>query len=221
MTSATLSFYGTSIGKKAVMAATGFLLFGYVALHLLGNLQVYAGPAKLNAYAAFLKGTPALLWGARGIMLVAILLHIWTGLLLTLQNWRSRPQPYACVAPQESSLFSRTMFWTGLALACFIVYHLLHLTLGTIHPHFDEANVFDNVVLGFSQWPAATTYVMAVGFLGLHLGHGVFSMFQSAGLSHAKVDAWRRVFSTGMTVLVVIGNTSMPLAVLLTHHLTR
>jgi succinate dehydrogenase / fumarate reductase cytochrome b subunit len=217
-TAAERTFYSTTIGKKVVMAATGFMLFGFTVVHLIGNLQLYGPPAKINAYAAFLKATPALTWSFRAVMGLCVLLHIWTAIQLWLQNARSRPVRYIHYTPVESSFFSRNMIWTGLMIAGFVVYHLLHFTLGTIHPTFDVHNVHANVVSAFAQVGIAAFYVVAMAVLGMHMGHGLFSLFQSLGLNHPKYNPWRRRFANLFTLAIVAGNVSMPIAVLVTQH---
>lgn len=214
-TTGVLKFYGTSIGKKVVMAVTGFMMFFFVCIHMVGNLQVYAGPAKLNAYAHFLQNTKSLLWSFRSVMFICVVLHILTGLLLTLQNWRSRPVRYTDYTANESSFFSRNMIWTGLLLAFFVVYHLMHLTLGIggLHPEFIATDVHRNVVIGFSGLAVAAFYVMCMAILAMHIGHGVFSLFQSLGLAHPKYNKYRRYFSTGITLVIMAGNISMPVAI--------
>jgi succinate dehydrogenase / fumarate reductase, cytochrome b subunit len=221
MSAIVLKFYGTSIGKKVVMAVTGCIMFAWICVHMIGNLQLYAGPDKLNAYAHFLQTTQSLLWASRTVTFFCAVLHILTGALLTLQNWRSRPVRYTEFQAVESSLLSRNMIWTGLILAFFVVYHLLHLTigLGSLHPHFDPVNVHANVVIGFSHLATAAFYVVCMAVLGLHMGHGVFSMFQSLGLAHPKYNHWRRRFATTVTLLIVAGNVSMPAAVVITNYL--
>jgi succinate dehydrogenase / fumarate reductase, cytochrome b subunit len=219
MSAIVLNLYGTSIGKKVVMAMTGLVMFAWLCVHMIGNLQLFAGPAKLNAYAHFLQTTPSLLWTSRTVTLFCVVLHVLTGVLLTLQNWRGRPVRYTEFQPVESSLLSRNMIWTGLILALFVTYHLLHLTIGlrSLHPQFDPVNVHANVVIGFSHIGTAAFYVICMAVLGLHMGHGVFSLFQSLGLAHPKYNHWRRRFATAVTLLIVAGNVSMPAAVVITN----
>jgi succinate dehydrogenase / fumarate reductase cytochrome b subunit len=216
-TTAALSFYSTSLGKKVVMSVTGVILLLFVIGHLIGNLQVYAGPAKLNAYAVLLRSVPALLWSVRGVLLVTLLLHIYTGLTLWLQNRRSRPVRYEAVTPTQSTVSSRNMMLAGAAILFFVVYHLLHLTLGKVHGPFDEHDVFANVVRGFSQWQISAAYVLAMIFLGLHLYHGTWSMFQSIGLTTMRHGIWRRRLASALVIALVVGNISMPVAILITN----
>jgi succinate dehydrogenase cytochrome b subunit len=211
------TFSASTIGRKVVMGVTGVILFGFVLGHMFGNLQLYMGAAALDAYSVFLHhllhGTG--LWIARAVLLGSVVLHIWAATSLTLTSWSARPVGYRMIRRRESTYASRTMVWSGPILAFFIVYHLLHLTTGTVHPSFQEGAVYHNVVAGFRVWPVAAFYIAAMVALGFHLWHGVWSMLQSLGLSHPRWDALRRVAATVFTLLIVAGNISFPLAVLL------
>jgi succinate dehydrogenase / fumarate reductase cytochrome b subunit len=207
-------FFRSTIGRKLVMAATGLVLFGFVVGHMLGNLQVFLGPEKLNAYAHLLKSTGSLLWVVRFSLLAAVALHAWSATTLTLSNWRARPIGYHRTRYLESTYASRTMVWGGPLLATFVAYHILHLTVGSAHPGFDATDVYGNVVRGFAVWPVSAVYIMAMLALGLHLYHGVWSMLQTVGLSHPRYDGLRTVFSTVLAVVVAVGNISIPVAIL-------
>jgi succinate dehydrogenase cytochrome b subunit len=213
----TATLLGSSIGKKVVMAVTGLVLFGFVVGHMIGNLQLFLGREALNDYAVFLRhflhGQG--LWIARAGLIIAVGLHIWAATSLTLSNWSARPVGYRLWQARESTYASRTMVWSGPILALFIVYHLLHFTTGTLHPDFIDGDVFHNVVVGFQNPFVSAFYVLAMLALGLHMYHGVWSMLQSLGLSHPRWNVWRRVFSVTVTGVVVVGNISMPVAVLL------
>src|SRR5947209_925621 len=128
-----LRFFEATIVKKAIMAVTGFVLFGFVVGHLLGNLQVFLGPERLNAYAAFLKGNAELLWGTRIVLLVCVIAHIVVTIQLAGIKSQARPIGYTKKNNAHSSLASRTMYYSGPMLAAFVIYHLLHLTVGTVH----------------------------------------------------------------------------------------
>jgi succinate dehydrogenase / fumarate reductase cytochrome b subunit len=210
------TFLGSSIGKKAVMAVTGLLLFGFVVAHMLGNLQVYLGPEALNAYGEalreFLHGTG--LWLARAGLLGVVVLHVWAAVSLALENRRARPVGYRRWRARESTYASRTMVWSGPILALFVVYHLAHFTTGHAHPSFVEGDVYRNLVVGFSSAPASAFYILAMLALGLHMYHGVWSMLQSLGLSHPRLNRLRFAFAAGTTAAVVVGNISIPVAVL-------
>jgi succinate dehydrogenase / fumarate reductase cytochrome b subunit len=211
-----LRFWQTTVGKKAVMAITGFILFGFVVAHLLGNLQIYISPEKINNYSAMLKSLPELLWGARIILLVAVLLHIWSSFELWSLQRAARPIAYVKKANLHSTYASRTMKWSGPILLAFIIFHLLHLTFGTVHPGgpFEEHNVYNNVVTGFQVWPVSLFYIIAMIMLCYHLYHGLWSMFQSLGLSHPVYTPWLRLFAKVVAILIAVGNISIPVAVL-------
>jgi succinate dehydrogenase / fumarate reductase, cytochrome b subunit len=207
-------FYLTTVGKKFVMAVTGIVLLGFVFVHMLGNLQVFAGPAKLNAYAAFLHGNPKLLWTFRVVLLASVLWHVLIAIQLTLRNWANRPQKYKVVKYREADVSSRTMIYGGIFLVAFVVYHVAHLTLGAVGPTFDPKDVYGNVVAGFRVWWISGFYIVGMIALGLHLYHGAWSLFQTLGLSHPLYNPLRRWLATGFAVLVAGANILMPVAVL-------
>jgi succinate dehydrogenase / fumarate reductase cytochrome b subunit len=209
-------FMASSVGRKVIMAATGVILFGFVTVHMLGNTQAYMGAEPFNHYAEFLKTMVhgAGIWIFRAVMLTAAGLHIWAATTLTMDNLAARPVGYRAQQSVASTWSSRTMRWTGVILAAFIIYHLLHFTTGTVHPHFDPANPYANFVNGFKVPAAAGFYIVAQLCLGLHMWHGVWSVTQSLGLSHPRYDGLRRNFATVLTLLVVGVNISFPIAVL-------
>ena len=208
------AFLRSTIGRKVVMAVTGLLLFGFVVAHMLGNLQVYLGPTKLDEYGAALRRLPALLWALRIGLLAAVVGHVWAASTLTLTNWAARPRGYRKTRYQESSYASRTMRWSGVILFLFVVYHLLHFTLGNVHPDFVEGGVNHNFVTGLQVPWVSAFYVVAMLCLGLHMYHGVWSLLQTLGLNHPRYNQLRLAFATFITAVVVIGNISMPVAVL-------
>ncbi len=212
----TLRFWQTTIGKKTVMAVTGFLLFGFVVAHLLGNLQMYVSPEKINHYAASLRTFPTLLWGARITLLISVILHIWASFQLWRLQRAARPIRYVKKANLHSTYASRTMMWSGPIVLAFVIFHLLHFTFGVVHPGgpFEEHNVYNNVVTGFQFWPVSLFYIMAMILLCLHLYHGLWSMFQSLGFSHPVYTPWLKLFAKVVAVLIAAGNISIPIAVL-------
>jgi succinate dehydrogenase / fumarate reductase cytochrome b subunit len=210
------SFLRSSLGLKILMALSGLALFGFVIAHMVGNLQAFLGPEALNGYAEKLRLVPSLLWAARLGLLAAVLVHIWSAWRLTLMNRAARPQGYREHAWRESTYASRTMRWSGVLLLLFIVYHLLHFTFGAraVHPHFVPGDVFHNFVTGFQNPLVSLAYIVAMLFLGLHLYHGAWSFLQTLGLSHPRYNPLRHAFATFVTVVVVAGNISFPVAVL-------
>ena len=208
-------FWDSTVGKKTVMAVTGAIGLGYLIAHVMGNLLVYRGPTKIDAYAGLLKSNLGLLWAARAILLVAVIAHIVAAFQLTRISQKSRPIAYKRWRPVGSDFASRTMRWTGPIVGIFIVYHLLHFTLGTVHPDFHEGQVYHNVTTGFRVWYVSAFYIVAMLALFGHLYHGAWSMFQSVGLNHPKYNKLVRTLATIITVFVVIGFISIPVAVLL------
>ncbi|MGH9722047.1 MAG: succinate dehydrogenase cytochrome b subunit [Bryobacteraceae bacterium] len=208
------AFYQAPIGKKVVMAVTGVILFVFVIGHLIGNLQIFLGPEKLDAYAVALRTMPALLWIARIGLLAAVILHIAAAVQLTALKNTARPSGYAKQTPIASSYASRTMMWSGPILGAFVVYHLLHFTFGAAHPDFRDLAPYHNIVAGFRQIPVALAYIVAMVMLGFHLYHGAWSMFQSLGINHPRYDAALRRFAAIVTGFLVAGNISIPVAVL-------
>ena len=217
-----LKFYQTTVGKKVVMAISGLILIGFVVVHMLGNLQIFGellesgkGQKALHEYAAFLHSMPAVLWGARLTLIGAVFAHFWSALSLIRTNNAARPQAYARKVNQVTNYAAMTMRYGGIALLLFIIYHLLHLTCGSVGPAgFVEGKVYDNVVIGFQvQWISGI-YIVAQIFLALHLYHGVWSLMQTLGLNQSKYDAKIRTISSLVALVVAIGNISIPVAVL-------
>jgi succinate dehydrogenase / fumarate reductase, cytochrome b subunit len=215
------NFYRSAIGKKAVMAVTGVILFGWIFLHMLGNLKLYLGAVHMNEYAHWLRaiGTPAMpetgaLWVARIILLLAVVFHIHAAVSLTLMNRAARPVGYHDRDYVSATYAARTMRWGGLIILLFVIYHLLHLTTGDVHPNFVKDDAYFNVVTGLQVWWVAAIYILANLALGFHLYHGLWSMFSSVGWTHPKYAVWRRTFATTFAVVITAGNISFPLAVL-------
>lgn len=213
--------YRSAVGKKAVMAATGIVLFGFVLGHLLGNLKLYLGPQAYNGYARFLRtvGEPVvpanvLLWLVRLVLLACVLLHVAAAWQLTRLGRAARPAAYVAGTRIHTTYASRTMRWGGVIILLFVVYHLLHFTWGTVHPSFVPGDVYHNVVTGFQVWWVAIFYVAAQIALGLHLYHGLWSMFQSLGWNHPRFNLWRNGFAHAFAWIVTAGNVSFPVAVL-------
>ncbi|MBI4909216.1 MAG: succinate dehydrogenase cytochrome b subunit [Acidobacteria bacterium] len=208
-------FFDSAIGKKVVMAITGCFLFVFVIGHMIGNLQIYQGAEKINAYAHMLKSIPALLWGMRIALLVSVILHLTMAIQLTLLKRKARPVAYVKKQSIASSYASRTMIWSGPILGAFIVYHLLHFTTGQAHPEFSETDVYRNVIVGFRNVPAAGFYIVAMLMLGMHLFHGVWSMFQSLGINHPRYTPWFKLFAAVASYGLMAGNISIPVSVML------
>jgi succinate dehydrogenase / fumarate reductase, cytochrome b subunit len=212
----------SSIGAKVVMALTGVVLVGFLAGHMIGNMQVFGGQDPLNAYAAFLHSKPALVWAVRSVVILSALLHIFSSLRLSWLNNAARPQAYKVKRPIVSTLSSRNMLISGLVILAFVVYHLLQLTWRVTNPVYNQLvdpqgrpDVFSMVILSFRNPLIAGAYIVALVLLGLHLWHAIASMFQSLGLTAPKYEAL--INGVGLTVaaIIVIGNVTMPVAILL------
>jgi succinate dehydrogenase / fumarate reductase cytochrome b subunit len=211
----------TTVGLKLVMGTTGVLLFLFVLAHMLGNLQVFAGPEQLNAYAEHIQDLGPLLWVARVGLLFVFVVHVSSAVALTLRNRAARPVPNQLKRPLASTYASRTMFMSGLVVLAFLVYHLAHLTFGlvdpsayTLHDAQGRHDVYSMVVRGFQHAPIAVSYVVAMALLAFHLKHGIASLFQSLGFNQPKYRALTERIGLGAAWIVFLGNVSMPLAAL-------
>jgi succinate dehydrogenase / fumarate reductase cytochrome b subunit len=209
------------IGKKIIMAVTGVILFLFVVGHLLGNLKVFEGPDKFNAYAEGLRtfgapffGRGQVLWIVRVVLLASVGVHLWAALLVTLASWRARPTGYRFLATTETTYAARTMRWGGVLVLLYVIYHLLDFTFGSLNPSFQPGNPYHNVVASFQAWPVATAYAAAMLVLGLHIYHGVWSALQTLGLHRPPTDQGRRGVAAAVAVVIAGGYVTIPLAVL-------
>lgn len=235
------SLFRSSIGRKILMAATGVILIGFVVGHLVGNLQVFEHPDRINGYAQFLHQLGPLLWIARIGLIVAAALHIWAGVALSLENVSARgPEPYAVKHTLRATLASRTMRWTGLVVLAFLLYHLAHFTFGVAQADTFKAalapytmqheyrlagfpvvaagtqvsDVHTMVIRGFQSPVVAIFYIVAVGLLTFHLLHGADSLFQTLGLRSTRWAGALRKIVIVFCALYFLGNLAIPGAVL-------
>jgi succinate dehydrogenase / fumarate reductase, cytochrome b subunit len=218
--------FGSSLGKKYIMAVSGCLLFLFVIAHLLGNLQIFLGPEVINRYGHFLQTNPELIWPARVGLLLMVGLHIWSAVKLTIENRAARPVGYAHYKVVAASYASRTMFMSGLIIFVFIVYHLLHFTVQVAPINLTGQNfvlfedlqhrhdVFKMMVVGFSSIWVSGFYVLGMALLCLHLSHGVSSMFQSIGWKNKTFGPFLDKFARFAAFVIFLGYASIPLAVL-------
>lgn len=207
-------FFRSTVGAKIVMGATGFVLYGFVIFHMAGNLQAWEAAEKLDAYGAMLKQVTEVLWGVRLALVVALGAHVWSAMRLVQISRAARPEAYRKKTNLAANAASLTMKFTGPILLIFIVYHLLHFTVGSAHPDFRHEGVFHNVVVGFSNPLVAGFYILSMLCLAPHLAHGGYSMLRSLGL---ESEGWSRIVrlaSRAFAAIVVIGNISIPLGVL-------
>ena len=217
------ALFRTTIGLKITMALSGVVWVGFVIGHMLGNLKVYQGSEAFNHYAEGLRvfGDPFLareqaLWIARIVLIAALVVHVGSAWTLSRRSRAARDVEYRKREGIEFSRASRTMRWGGVALLAFIVYHILHFTLGTVHQDFVPGDAYHNLVAGFQRWPVSALYMAAMVALGLHLYHGTWSAFQTLGFGDGQDHErrWHRRLALAVALVVALGNLTFPVAVL-------
>ncbi|UYQ65938.1 succinate dehydrogenase [Streptomyces peucetius] len=214
-------FWRSTVGKKTVMAVSGLIMLGYLVAHVMGNLKIFFGPGEFNAYGHWLRtmGAPVLhhswaLWIVRVVLLAAVVAHAVSAYQLSRRDIRARPTAYAHKRPR-ASYATRTMRWGGVILALFIVWHILDLTTGTVHPGgFQEGRPYQNVVDTFSTWYGNVIYIVAMLAVGLHVRHGFWSAAQTLGTGSARRDRALRATADGLALALTAGFVSVPVAVM-------
>lgn len=213
-----------SVGRKLIMSVTGFWMIAFVVVHLLGNTTLYYGPDGINAYAKALHRFASLLWTFRITLLAAFSLHVFFGIKLTLENRAAKPAGYALNKNLETTFAARNMIWTGVLVAAFVAYHLLHFTFQVTNPdisartHLDSMarpDVFTMVVLSFRKLFISTVYVCAMAALGLHVSHSIQSAFQTVGLNSGKTFPVFRKGGTIAAILIFLGFAAFPVVILI------
>ena len=217
-----INFIGSSIGKKIFMAVTGLFMFTFVAVHMVGNLQIFIGQEQLNTYAQVLKKLPELTWSVRVVMFVCLVIHVWLGIQLYFENRFSRPIRYVVNTTVQASLASRTMIFTGGGIFLYVVYHLLHYTFLVTNPQYaglhdalGRHDVYSMVILGFQNWLISAVYFLALFSLCYHLTHSIPSLFQTLGLNNEKTKSKFNVIGWIVAIVIFIGFSVIPTAVLL------
>jgi succinate dehydrogenase / fumarate reductase cytochrome b subunit len=213
----TITTFSTTIGKKAALAVTGMVLFGFTVGHMLGNLQVFLGPEVFNGYAESIKSKPPLLWGIRTLLLTSVLGHVALAYDLYSRSSAARVVGYRMKRNAVTSYAAATMKYSGPILLLYIVFHLAHFTapgLSLGAAPFSHTDAYTNFVSSFKVPWVAGVYVLANLFLGLHLYHGSWSLFQSLGLSHPRYNPARQRIAIALAVTVTTGNVVLPLSVL-------
>lgn len=214
-----LVFFKSSIGKKWLVGISGALLVLFVIAHLAGNLTIYIGPygEGINVYAQALHASPAILWGARGGLLLVFLVHIFMTLSLVLENRRARPQRYAVPARIQSTIFVRTMALSGLVVLSFLIFHVLQFAAGlSSHSHLYDLegrhDVAAMIILSFMDPWVAGFYLLSLLLLGMHLSHGISSIFQTFGLNGRKSFGLIRLVALFVSWGLMAGFASIPVA---------
>lgn len=235
------NLFCSSIGRKFIMAITGLVLVGFVAGHLLGNLQIFGHPDQINGYAHFLQSLGPVLWLVRLVLLACVGLHIWAAVALTLESKAARgPEKYGRHKWLRATLASRTMRLTGLVVFAFIIYHIAHFTLGyagadTFKGSLREVvlqhdvrefgfplasagthvhDVYSMIFLGFANPIVSIFYIIAVGLLSLHLLHGIDSLFQTIGWRNGAWSGCLRKVAALFCLAYFLGNLAIPGAIL-------
>jgi succinate dehydrogenase / fumarate reductase cytochrome b subunit len=222
------SLYKNTIGKKFIAALTGLVLFGFLIGHVAGNLKVFTGASgngvpHIDEYAQFLKvmGEPILpemagLWIARTILLVSLILHVVVVSQLALQSAEARPVSYVKSKKAAASLPALWMMFSGILILGFIIFHILHFTIGVIPlGDFEHGYVYNNLANSFALWPVAIGYVLVMVVLGFHLFHGIWSLFQTLGFDNPDRNRALRAFALVATIALVVGFSAVPVAFVL------
>jgi len=221
-------FYGTLVGKKVVVAVSGVILFGFLLGHMTGNIKVFLGDEangvpKIDVYGHFLRtmGEPVfsygqMLWIVRIVLITALVAHVVTVILLAMHNRNARPIRYTQTKRIAASPSARFMMWSGLFILAFVVFHILHLTTGSLDPkHFVQDRVYGNLYRAFHNAGFVAIYVTAMVFLALHLYHGVWSLFQTLGLDNPDRNKRLRMFAALATLALLFGFAAVPLGMFL------
>jgi succinate dehydrogenase / fumarate reductase, cytochrome b subunit len=219
---------GTAFDERIASrsARVGIVGLGYVLAHTIGNLKLYLSAEATDHYARWLREgllVPILpehvaLWSIRLAIIAALVVHLHAAWSLTRMNRRARGTRYASRQHWVAADFAaRTMRWTGVIVLLFILFHLANLTWG-VQPaapgQFVHGDVYANVVASFSRPAVAGFYLAANLALGVHLYHGVWSLFQSLGISHHRLHRIKRGLAIGFTLFVTGVNLTFPIAVL-------
>jgi succinate dehydrogenase / fumarate reductase cytochrome b subunit len=208
------AFCQSLVGKKAIMAVSGIVLFLFVVGHLLGNLQIFAGPERLNAYSAFLKKSGEILWAVRLVLLASLVLHVVASVQVSRASLRARPVGYAEKKSVETSYAARTMIWSGPLILLYVIYHLAMFTFLVTGPGYSPTDVYRNEVLAFRLPAISALYIVAMILLGLHLYHGVWSMLHTLGASNPRYRVLRRAVAPAVAIAITAGYVAIPIAVL-------
>lgn len=215
-----MSLFANAVGRKVLMGATGLFMLLFVLAHLLGNSSIFAGREALNAYAEHLHALGPLVWIARIVMGTMLVVHLFFGVILTMENSDANPEKYAVNRMLKATFFSQTMIWTGLILLGFLVYHLLQFTVRITPDITAEAaatkpgDVYSMVVTSFSSIAIFGIYIAAMLALFCHLSHGIQSIFQSLGL--CSKDSLPKFTSFGkvLAVLLLLGYCLIPVSII-------
>ncbi|AJE84548.1 succinate dehydrogenase [Streptomyces albus] len=215
------SFWDSTVGKKIVMGVTGLIMIGYLVVHMMGNAKIFFGADDFNEYGHWLRvvGEPFLhrmwgLWIARVVLLTSVILHAVCAYQLSRRDIKARPQKYVH-KKARMSYATRTMRWGGVILGLFIVWHILDLTTGTVHPDgFEDGKPYQNVVDTFSTWYGNVIYIVAMLAMGMHVRHGFWSAAQTIGVGSRTRERVLKATANGLALILTVGFISVPVAVM-------
>jgi len=211
---ALVRFWHSTIGKKIVMAATGMFGVLFVLGHMSGNLLMFKGQGAMHDYAKLLRTSMPLLWVVRGVLLAAVGLHALSAYQLTMRSRAARPVGYTTRKPQVTTFAAKTIRWGGVLLLAFIVFHLLQLTVGALHPQFTHLDPYNNVRIGLANPLVAAFYLLAMAALGLHLYHGTWAAVRTLGAAPSSTRPLKRTLALVLAIVVAAGFMIIPLATL-------
>ncbi len=214
-----MRLFSDSIGRKAVMAVSGLLMVLFLVGHLAGNSSIWGGSNALNSYAFHLHELPALVWGTRIVMGLALVFHVVLAIAVTLRNRESHPERYAVSRSLRATFAGKTMIYSGLIILAFIGYHLLQFTfqatpgLVISRDALQRFDVYAMVSAAFHTGPIVLVYVVGMVALFLHLAHGIQSVFQTLGLNNAKLLPGFFAGSRVAAVIFLAGFAAIPVLI--------
>ena len=214
--------FSSSVGTKLLLGVTGLLLFGYLVIHLIGNLIVFAGQDTFNRYAHALGSNPLVI-PAEIALLALFLVHIYKAVRVWTANQAARPVAYEKKAwaghTSRKTVSSATMIWTGLLILIFVVIHVAHIKYGAWYEIGDPPvrDLYRTEVEVFSSAVWVGIYVVSMIFVGFHLRHGISSALQSLGADHPQYTKRLVALGTAIAILIGGGFAVIPIWVYLTR----
>ena len=204
----------STVGLKALVAASGLVLWARVIAHLLGNLTLFSGSKAADGYAATLRQIPGALWAVRAGLIAATVVHVVGVVSLARVGRAARPRHAAAARWDAAAVASRAARVGGVLLLLFVAAHVLHLTFGVLHPAFAPGRVHANVVVGLQRGWIAAVYLAGAALLGLHLFHGLWASVRSLGVRPEAAATRRRPAVSLFAAVIAAGFAAIPIAVL-------
>ncbi|MFP4213277.1 MAG: succinate dehydrogenase cytochrome b subunit [Desulfohalobiaceae bacterium] len=217
-----MNFLQSFGGKKILMALSGLLMLMFLLAHMLGNLAFHLGPEAINSYAKHLQDLGPLLWSNRIFLILVLILHVWLGISLSLENYRAGGAKYAVRNYQRATLASRSMIYTGLVILIFTIYHLLHFTFRITNPEIYQftdptghLDIYKMAGLGFASPITVLLYLVGLIAVLLHIWHGVGSLLQTMGWNSDYYQPLVERGSNTVALVLFLGFISIPVSFLL------